>query len=249
METNFFKFQVFLFGDFDEVEASPENISFFMSKFLPHNFIPKQVQEVSLNIKGKNPEDFEKDFINRISLNSFDKKWEIAFSKDRLNFNYSFDLFKKEEFDFEMFKNSILEYLSLIEEKFNKKFHRLGVVVDKLIPVKDDDRKKFFLKFNTKSDFIGEDLIPVEWTNKIVVRKKMEELDDEIINISNMNSFIKAQLNSKNKQMDFEGIHNVIDLNTLSILKEKRFSREHVGTFLTKSNTLINEIFANNQVD
>ena len=68
METNFFKFQVFLFGDFDEVEANPENISFFMSKFLPHNFIPKQVQEVSLNIKGKNPEDFEKDFINSLDV-------------------------------------------------------------------------------------------------------------------------------------------------------------------------------------
>jgi len=248
MEANFFKFQVFLFGDYDEVVASPENINFFMSQFLPHNFIPKQVQEVSLNIKGKNPEDFEKEFINRISLNSFDKKWEISFSKDRLTFNYSFDLFKKEEFDFEMFKNSILKYLTLIEEKFNKKFHRLGVIVDKLIPVADDDREKTFLKFNTKSNFLGEDLVPVEWTNKLVVRKKIEELDNEIINISNMNSFIKAQLGYQNKQMDFEGLHNVIDLNTLSILKEKRFNREGVDVFLTKANTLINSIFVNNKV-
>ncbi len=249
MEANYFKFQVFLFGDYDEVTASPENIKFFMNKFLPLNFIPRQVQEISLSIKGKNPEDFEKEFVNRISLNSLDKKWEITFNKDRLSFNYSFDIFKNEDFDFEMFKNLILKYLLLIEEKFNKKFYRLGVIVDKLIPVEEDERNKVFLKFNTKSNFLGENLVPVEWTNKVVVRKKIEELDNEIINISNMNSFIKAQLNSKNKQIDFEGLHNVIDLNTLSIIKEKRFSREDLDVFLTKANTFINDIFVNNQVD
>ena len=249
MEANFFKFQVFLFGDYDEVVASSENINFFVQKFLPLNFIPKQVQELSLNIKGKNPEDLEKEFINRISLNSLDKKWEIIFNKDRLSFNYSFDIFKKGEFDLEMFKNSILEYLLLIEEKFNKKFYRLGIVVDKLLPVDEHDREKFFLKFNTDSNFIGEDLSPVEWTNKIVVRKKIEVLEKEIVNISNMNSFIEAQISSKNKDIDFKGIHNVIDLNTLAVITDKRFDRKSVDTFLTQANTFINKIFTYNQVE
>ena len=249
MEANFFKFQVFLFGDYDEVVASSENINFFIQKFLPHNFIPKQVQELSLSIKGKNPEDLEKEFINRISLNSLDKKWEIIFNKDRISFNYSFDIFKKESFDLELFKKSILEYLNLIEEKFNKKFYRLGIVVDKLIPVDDSDRSKFFLKFNTDSNFVGEDLAPVEWTNKIVVRKKFENLDNEIVNISNMNSFIEAQLSSNNKEIDFKGIHNVVDLNTLSVITDKRFDRKHLEIFLTQANTFIDKIFTYNQVN
>lgn len=249
MEANFFKFQVFLFGDYDEVVASSENINFFIQKFLPHNFIPKQVQELSLSIKGKNPEDLEKEFINRISLNSLDKKWEIVFNKDRLSFNYSFDIFKKDDFDLEMFKNSILEYLVLIEEKFNKKFYRLGIVVDKLLPVDEVDRNKFFLKFNTDSNFIGEDLSPVEWTSKIVVRKKIEELDNEIVNISNMNSFIEAQLSSKNKEIDFKGIHNVVDLNTLYVITDKRFNKTHLEVFLTQANVFINKIFTHNKVD
>ena len=238
-----------MFGDYDEIVASPENINFFVQKFLPLNFIPKQVQEVSLSIKGKNPEDFEKEFINRISLNSLDKNWEIIFNKDRISFNYSFDIFKKDEFNLEMFKNSILEYLLLIEEKFNKKFYRLGIVVDKLLPVEQNDRKKFFLKFNTDSNFIGEDLSPVEWTNKIVVRKKIEELNGEIVNISNTNSFIEAQISSKNKDIDFKGIHNVVDLNTLPMITDKRFKREDVEVFLNEANVFINKIFTYNQVN
>ena len=45
---------------------------------------------------------------------------------------------------------------------------------------------------------------------------------DEIVNISNMNSFIEAQLSSKNKEVDFKGIHNVVDLklNGRNIIKE-----------------------------
>lgn len=249
MEAIFFKFQVFLFGDYDEVVASSENINFFVQKFLPLNFIPKQVQELSLSIKGKNPEDVEKEFINRISLNSLDKKWEITFNKDRLSFNYSFDIFKKEEFDLDLFKNSILNYLILIEEKFNKKFYRLGIVVDKLTSVDEHNRNKFFLKFNTDSNFVGEDLLPVEWTNKIVVRKKIEKLNNEIVNISNMNSFIEAQLSSNNKEIDFKGIYNVVDFNTLAVINDKRFDRIGLDVFLTEANTYMNKIFAYNQVD
>ncbi len=249
MEANYFKFQVFLFGDYDEVVASSENIKFFIDKFLPQNFIPNQIQELSLNIKGKNPEDFEKEVINRISLNSFDKKWEIIFNKDGLIFNYSFDLFENKAFSLEEFKTLILKYLLLIEAKFNKKFHRLGIVVDKLSPIEKSNRTKAFLKFNNKSNFLGENLSPIEWTNKVVVRKKIEELDNEIINISNMNSFIKAQINSNNKEIDFEGVHNVIDLNTLSVIKDKRFDRDQLDVFLTKANILIKDIFTNNQID
>ncbi len=174
---------------------------------------------------------------------------EIVFNKDRLSFNYSFDIFKKEDFDLEVFKKSILEYLFLIEEKFNKKFYRFGIVVDKLIPVEDSDRNKYFFKFNTDSNFIGEDLSPVEWTNKIVVRKKIEDLNNEIVNISNMNSFIEAQLSSKNKEVDFKGIHNVVDLNTLSIITDKRFDRNHLEVFLTQANIFIDKIFTYNQVN
>ena len=252
MGAKFFKFQFFLFGDYDEVVASSENINFFVNKFLPLNFIPKQVQEISLNLKGKNPKDFEQEFINRISLNSLDKKREIIFNRDRITFNYSFDVVKEDDFNLDLFKKSILEYLILIEEKFNKKFYRLGIVIDKLIDVEDTERDKVFLKFNTASNFLGEELSPVEWTNKIVVRKKIEELNNEIVNISNMNSFIEARLNSNtnsNKDIDFKGIHNVIDINTLSALVDKRFNRDDVEVFLSNVNVFTEEILEYNQIN
>lgn len=251
MGANFFKFQFFLFGDYDEVVASSENINFFVQKFLPLNFIPKQVQEISLNIKGKNPKDFEQELINRISLNSFDKKREIIFNRDRITFSYSFDIMQEDDFNLELFKKNILEYLNLIEEKFSKKFSRLGIVIDKLLDVEDNEREKFFLKFNTSSNFIGEELFPVEWTNKIVVRKKIEELNNEIVNISNMNSFVEARLNSNsnNKEIDFKGIHNVIDINTLSALVDKRFNKDDVDVFLTNVNSFTEDILKFNQLN
>ena len=92
-------------------------------------------------------------------------------------------------------------------------------------------------------------MLPVEWTSKIVVRKKIEKLNNEIVNISNMNSFIEAQLSSNNKEIDFKGIHNVVDLNTLAVINDKRFDKNSLDVFLTEANTYMNKIFAHNQVD
>ncbi len=249
MEANFFKFQVFLFADYDEVVASSETINFFVGKFLPHNFIPKQVQEVSLNLKGNKPEDFKQELINRIGLNSLDRKWEIIFHKDSLNITYSFDLSKTDEvFSLEDFKKFTLQYLELIEEKFSKKFYRLGLVIDKLVPIADANMKTSFLKYNKSSDFLGEELSPIEWTNKVVVRKKVNELRDEIVNVSNVNSFIQAKLNSNNKEIDFKGVHNVIDINTLSFIVDKRFNKDDVETFIDKSINLAEKVLAYNNL-
>ena len=249
MEANFFKFQVFLFADYDEVVASSETINFFVQKFLPHNFIPKQIQEVSLNLNGNKAEDFKQEFINRIGLNSFDRKWEIIFHKDSLNIIYSFDLSKDEEhFSLDDFNKSVLQYLELIEEKFSKKFYRLGLVIDKLIPTVGKNINTSFLKYNTSSDFLGEEISPIEWTNKVVVRKKINELKNEIVNVSNMNSFIEAKLNSNNKEFDFKGIHNVIDINTLSFILDKRFNKNDVEIFMNQSMRLVEKVLDYNKL-
>lgn len=249
MEANFFKFQIFLFADYDEVVASSENINFFVQNFLPLNFIPRQVQEVSLNIKGNKPDEFKQELINRVGLNSLDKKWEILFHKEHLNIVYNFDFLNKENISLDDFKTSILKYLDLIEQKFSKKFYRLGFVIDKLVPVTSpEDTRASFLKYNTSSSFLGEELSPIEWTNKVVVRKKVSELKNEIVNISNLNSFIEARLNSNNRDVDFKGIHNVIDINTLSFIVDKRFDRNDVEIFIDKSIELVDKVLNYNKL-
>lgn len=249
MEANFFKFELFLFADFDEVVANPENINFFVSKFLPLNFIPRQIQELSFNIKANKSDEVSQDIINRVGLNSFDKKWEILFHKDHLNIIYNFDFLKNDKFSLSEYRDNILNYLDLINEKFDKKFYRLGIVIDKLIPINDlEQSKKAFLKYNRDSSFLGDELSPIEWTSKIVVRKKLEKLNNEIINVSNLNSFIEARLASNNKEIDFKGIRNVVDINTLSILTEKRFNREDVKNYLNNSINILNNIFEYNSL-
>ncbi|WP_333660911.1 hypothetical protein [Chishuiella changwenlii] len=250
MEANFFKFELFLFADYDEVVASPENINFFVEKFLPHNFIPRQIQELSLNIKRNKSDEFNQDIIiNRLGLNSFDKKWEILFHKDHLKIVYNFDFFKNDIFSLDDYRLNILKYLNIISEKFSKKFNRMGIVTNKLIPIDDNQKsKEYFLKYNKDSNFVGEGLFPVEWTSKILVRKKISDLNDEILNISNLNSFFEGRLSSNDRESDFKGIRNIIDINTLPLITEKRFDNSSVEKFLNNSIDLFNQVLEYNNL-
>jgi len=250
MEAQFFKFQIFLFADYDEVVASPENIKFFVHNFLSQNFIPRQVQEVSLNLNKNKENEFKQELVNRIGLSSLDKKWEILFQKDFLKITYSFDFNKNKNISLNSFFERIKYFLELIEQKFTKKFNRLGLIIDYLIPLNNNEKlkKDYFLKYNTSSDFLDEPLPPIEWTNKVVVRKKITKLNNEIVNISNHNTYIEAKLNALNNEIDFKGIHNIIDINTLSLLIEKRFTTKDVETFICKTKGLVEKIIEFNKL-
>lgn len=75
------RYQIALFGNFDEITPTVENIKFFIENFSDKGFIPSQFNELNLGVPNIPPTN-----ASRLSLTSNDSSWNIMFGKERLDF-------------------------------------------------------------------------------------------------------------------------------------------------------------------
>ena len=107
------KYQISLFGNYEEIVPNIETIKQFVELFTDEKLIPNQFKEFNLDLKEE---------MSRLSLTSIDNSFTINFNSDRIDFiltNINLGVFSM--LDFSTFINNIKNYVLKIDSVSKKK--------------------------------------------------------------------------------------------------------------------------------
>lgn len=219
------RYQIALFGNFDDVTPNINTIKYFIDVYSDRDLIPNQYHEVSLDaVTGAGSKG------NRLSLTSEDQSFNIRFGFDRMdvmltNNNINVTTMKERDAFIDDFKN-IYDH---INSKFPKKIKRIGLVSQYLISGVDLSQvaSSFFklTKFHEKPPLI-------EFNNKIVNRTTIDVPEEEILNVAGELRWLKTNLQINNKNEAFEGLLFATDINTIPENAEYRFDKDKIDMVL-----------------
>jgi hypothetical protein len=217
------KYQVVLFGSYEDIAPNPETIKYFIEKFSDKGLIPTTFQELSPN-----------GVINRFSLASSDGKWLIEFSSNRIDINKTNkDIGVTDIGEINQFIVEIQEIVGIINEKFPKKHNRLSLITRYLFSEMDDKTmSSIYTKLNNTIELYKKHPI-ADWNNRAVSRVAYNIGD--VSELFNIISEVKRTIgnhsfNSKIQKID--RVELMFDLNTYQGNTDYRFDLNSVNMFL-----------------
>lgn len=238
------RYQISIFGSVDEIKTSTENIKFFIDKLSDKGFIPNQFTEVSLEIKSELNKGTETSNVetSRLRLSDSDKKWDIRFASDRIDFlfvNSNIGQIKMLEKD--VFLSEVYEFIERINEKYQIKSKRVGLLTQYLYDGLDVN--KVSSSFQNNIDFFNQKPI-IDWNIKTATRHIIDSIN-EVANFSTEIRKIQRPMKINNGTSLFDGLLLNIDINTLAENESYRFTIESIKSFLnefsTVETTILNE--------
>jgi hypothetical protein len=243
MSTINLRFQVSLFGNFDEIIPDGENMKFFIDEFSDKGMIPNQYQELTFNIDLKSKQPVPAKANQRISLTDSEKKWNIKFNTNRIDiiFNNSnigvIEIIPKEKFLLE-----VIDFLTRINKRFSQKYKRIGFVSQYLI--EDIEIAKSSKIFVNTIDYFKEKSV-IEWNSNIVTREKLTYQNeiDELVNINSDARWMNARMTINSKLSPFKGVLLNFDVNTIPENNNYRFDADNIQSILNELFKIENNIF------
>jgi hypothetical protein len=217
------KYQVVLFGSYEDIAPKPEIIKFFIESFADKGLIPTTFQEVS-----------PAGIINRFSLSSSDGLWLIEFSTNRIDIHKTNkDIGVTEIGTIEQFIVEAKEIVAIIDSKFPKKYNRMSLNTRYLLHEMDEEAMaSVYKKLNNPIDIYQENPI-ADWSNRAVSRIAYEISENS--ELCNVISEVKRTtgnhtFNSKPAKIDRVELH--FDLNTYQGNTDYRFDSNSLINFL-----------------
>jgi hypothetical protein len=223
------KYQITLFGNYDEILPNNENIKYFLDNFSDKNLVPNQFKQINLDISI---EASKANHTSRLSLTDSSKKWNIKFSSDRIDFiftNSNIGVIEMPEKEF--FLQEVIEFIRRINLKFPKTHKRVGFVTQTLFD--EININSSMKKFVNPIDFY-ENKPTLEWSNRVATRVNTANGIDELLNVSSDFRWIKAELNIESKMSIFDGLVLNLDINTLNENSNYRFNEENLNLLFTE---------------
>lgn len=234
MEIINLKYQVSIFGSFDEIVPDGDNIKYFLDEFSDKNLIPNQFSEINVEVSDEN---IENKRTSRLRLTNSETTWNVQFFKDRIDFIFTnSDIYVTEMPEIKNYVEDVKEFIKKINKKYNKSFKRIGLVSQYL--VKGIDISESSSKFNTKIGIFSKKP-SIEWTNRNATRINLK---DELINISCDLKWVKTNLIVNSKSQVFEGLLINFDTNTIAENTDYRFNTENILVFLDEILKIENEL-------
>lgn len=237
------RYQISLFGSFDEIKPSADNIKFFIDRFSDRGFIPNQFVEASVEIKSEinkgiaTTKNIEK---SRLRLTDSDKKWDIRFASDRIDFLFvNSNIGQIKVIDKEAFILEVLDFINRINEKHTIKSKRVGFITQYLYD--GLDLTKVSNSFQSNIPFFNQKPI-VDWNAKVTTRHKIEAIG-EVANMGIDLRRLQRPMKSNNSTTIFDGILLNIDVNTLSENELYRFTIENFQSVINEFSAIQTTIF------
>ena len=230
------RYQIALFGNFDEITPTVENIKFFIENFSDKGFIPSQFNELNLGVPNIPPTN-----ASRLSLTSNDSSWNIMFGKERLDFiltNTNIGIYQMPTKD--GFLSTFNEIYSKISKNFPKKLKRIGFVCQYLI--RDIELPSLSKKINISPSYFNNNSL-IEFSNRYASRSNIKVPQDEIVNTSGELSWIKTLMAIDGKNSLFDGLMLNIDINSLAENQDYRFDDVKLQLFLTEVSKIETKVF------
>ncbi|UYQ93958.1 hypothetical protein MKQ68_02470 [Chitinophaga horti] len=224
MDVQNIRYQVALFGSYEDITPSLDNIQYFLDAFKDKGLLPSYYSEIrhGENQFGQNA--------NRFQLISTDRGVQIIFGVERIDiYQTNVNVGTMEMPDKSTFIKETIEMIARINSKFNKTHKRIGFVTQTAIT--SIDLRSFTDKALNTLPFLKQKP-PVECVHKIVVRDTINIPATERLNISVESLWQKAMMRKNNQDVMVDGLLTIVDINTHQDNHGYRFSQENIVSFL-----------------
>ncbi len=221
-----FKFQVVLFGTYEDISPKPDSVKYFLNAFSDKELIPTTFQEIG-----------PKGAVNRFSLTNSDETWLIEFGSNRIDiFHTNKNVGVTDFLELKNFVNDCKGIVASIQKKYPKKHNRISLVtrvlLDEMSPKQHDD---IYHKLNASIPLYKDNPI-VDWNTRTVSRINyefggMKEMFNVVSNVKRTKGRIK--IHSKDKEVDRIELH--FDINTYQGNNDYRFQLEQIELFLDQA--------------
>ncbi len=217
------KYQVVLFGSYQDIGPKPDTLKYFIEAFADKELIPTTFQELT-------PEGA----INRFSLTSSDEVWLIEFSTNRIDIQKTNkNVGVSEMGTLEQFIVDVKEIVQIIDKKFPKKHNRLSLVTRRLLePMNAAQFSTIYHKLNNSIDIYKDNEI-ADWNNRTVSRIPFKVGENtETFNVISEIKRTKGTLSINSKVESIDRVELHLDLNTFQGNTDYRFDLGLFNSFL-----------------
>lgn len=229
-------YKISIFGAFHEIEATPDNMSYFLSEFGGQGFMPSIFQEIQ--ISGINQ------VKKRIALVSSNDSTKIMIGTERIDYEMVFIEDKRLSKD-ELSINAeqMGKSLGTILSHFNLRANRIAVNTDSYIICEDDEEiSKISRQFTNPIGLYTENDMP-EWGARLMVKKALDiNGKKEICNLITNIDKTRFTRQKPDERVETNGFSVKADFNTLAENKSNRFSEADIISFAISSNPIWNKV-------
>lgn len=219
------KYQVALFGSFQDITPTPDILKYLIDSFAEKQLIPTTFQEIG-----------NTGVLNRLILKSSDDIWNIEIGSNKL------DIFKNNRNIGVSDMNSLSIFIAdakhiakIFDDKFHKKYNRLALVTRHLLKEMSPEEILESFKKNFNTIPLYKNNIPVDWKNRIVTRLPLKLKNKEISNVISEISRIRGTLLINSKIQTIDRIELKFDINTFQGNGDYRFENDDVCLFLDEA--------------
>lgn len=252
-------YRVLLFGDFESIEATPENMSFMFENFSKYKLMPSVNEELLFNpMVDRVPRNLQ-----RIALLSEDGNKRFLINSNIIDFGVQFSSNQMlNDAERGAIDGEIVDITESLFQKYNKKANRLAInssVVDSALP--NDKIADILQKYSNPIPFYNNKRLD-EWSAHLMVKNDFAVLgENETINvITNLlfpsqifkrvefaaSSETDQSVTSSPKETELESLSMQIefDINTAPENMSFRFTVDSLADFLKEANRLRSEILS-----
>ena len=222
------KYQATIFGNFNDIEPTPDNIKTLVDLFRDKALIPGVINEFRATVQTPIPTRRA-----RIRCASANGEWAIEFLSNRIQIvKQATETHGANLGDLDAFCSDASYLFEQITSEFKKKANRIALVTDFLLKAMTKKTlSEIYLKLFNAPEFYVENP-PFEWNWRTASRIpiKLEELDETLNIIVTINRS-DGEFQAKGEIMPFDGIQLGFDINTVPDNKEHRFDSRKIASF------------------
>ncbi|MDS4060653.1 MAG: hypothetical protein RKP73_19095 [Candidatus Contendobacter sp.] len=232
------KYQASIFGNFSDIQPTPDIISKVMTLFRDKSLIPGTFQEISPAAMGPQL---------RLRVSSPNNEWSINFAVQRIDVEKNpIDPKGQNLGTPEVFTKESCEFFARILAEFNKKSNRVALITSGLLKEMTQERlNDIYCRLFKPIDFYQGN-IPFEWNSRSVARLvlKIAEQTEQVNVITGINR-IQGHMMHPGGVLNFDRIETAFDINTTQDNPETRFDMNFINNFFSKAIDLRTAILVN----
>ncbi len=229
-------YRISVFGNFDSIKATPENMQFFLEVFKDDGLLPTIFQELQVNVPTVPGNPVPPSIPNqRIMLISSDGSTKVTIGANRIDYDFvaTVDIKLTVEQRSEI-NQRVINTFSFIFKKFRKSASRLALNTESLIINLSPNEFNSFMSKYTNPISLYNSVRLDEWSTRLMVRKSASiGNNEESINvITIIQKQEMTQTATDGTVSTHDGFAIQTDINTIAENTASRFTALHINEFI-----------------
>lgn len=226
-------YRISAFGDFLNIQPTPENMFFFLESFKDYGLVPSIFQEMKIENSALPPVPLQR--IAMVSIDNSRKTNErISIASNRMDFQITTtDDIQLNNEQIKEINETAYNRFNVIFNKYDKKSSRLALNTESLLTdLSDKEVIDFMARYTNPIELYNRHAMS-EWGTRLVVREKNNISGKE--DFLNIITIIEKTILLKNQDQQMiqkNGFSINIDINTVAENSSERFTSENIADFI-----------------